>query len=61
MKIGVTQIILSNQTLDDTLQLCQDAGYEAIELVFGSGSDPDVDMSDEEIRGVRERCNAARD
>ena len=59
MKIGVTQIILSNQTLDDTLQLCQDAGYEAIELVFGSGSDPDVDMSDEEIRGVRERCNAA--
>ena len=34
MKIGVTQIILRNLSLDDTLGLCQDAGYEAIELVL---------------------------
>lgn len=59
MKIGVTQIILRNLSLVDTLGLCQDAGYEAIELVFGAGTDPDVDMSDEEIRGVREKCDAA--
>lgn len=59
MKIGVTQIILSKLSLDETLQLCQDAGYEAIELVFGEGRDPDVNMSDDEIRGVKAKCDAA--
>ncbi len=59
MKIGVTQIILGNDSLDETLQLCQDAGYEALELVFGEGRDLDVNMSDDEVRGVRERCDEA--
>jgi len=59
MKIGVTQIILSKLSLDETLQLCQDAGYEALELVFSEGGDPDVNMSDSEIRGVRQKCDAA--
>ncbi|MDP6775546.1 MAG: sugar phosphate isomerase/epimerase family protein [Candidatus Latescibacteria bacterium] len=59
MKIGVTQIILGELTLDDSIALCQEAGYEALELVFGEGRDPDVDMSDDEIRGVRGRCDAA--
>jgi len=59
VKIGVTQIILGDLTLDETLQLCKDAGYEAIELVFGAGRDPDVDMTDDEIRAVRKRCDAA--
>ena len=59
MKIGVTQIILSKLSLDETLQLCQDAGYEALELVFSEGGDPDVNMSDDEIRGVRATCDAA--
>ncbi len=59
MKIGVTQIILSDLSLDDTLQLCQDAGYEAVELVFGAGRDPDVDMTEDEIRDVRRRCDVA--
>lgn len=59
MKIGITQIILGKLSLDETLQLCQDAGYECIELVFGAGRDPDVNMSDDEIRGVKKKCEAA--
>jgi len=59
MKIGVTQIILGDWSLDDTLGLCQEAGYEALELVFGAGRDPDVDMSDDEIRAVKSKCDAA--
>ena len=59
MKIGVTQIILSKLSLDEILQLCQDAGYEALELVFSEGGDPDVNMSDSEIRGVRRKCDDA--
>ena len=31
MKIGVTQIILGKMSLDDTLALCKEAGYEATE------------------------------
>lgn len=56
MKIGVTQIILGKLSLDETLQLCQDAGYECVELVFGAGRDPDIDMSDDEIRKVKKKC-----
>ena len=59
MKIGVTQIILKDQSLDDVIELCVDAGYDAVELVFGEGLDPDVDMSDDEIRGVRKKCDDA--
>ena len=28
MKIGVTQIILGNMSVDETIDLCQVAGYE---------------------------------
>ena len=59
MKIGVTQIILLNMSLDDTLGLCQEAGYEAIELVFRDEKDLDASMSASEIQGVGERCEAA--
>lgn len=59
MKIGVTQIILGDWSLDDTLGMCQEAGYEALELVFGAGRDPHVDMSDDEIRGVKKKCDEA--
>lgn len=59
MKIGLTQIILQAWSLDDSLQLCQEAGYEAVELVFGQGQDPDVEMSDDEVRAVGKRCDQA--
>ncbi len=59
MKIGVTQIILGRLSLDETLELCGTAGYEALELVFSDGGDPDVNMSDDEIRTVRGKCDAA--
>jgi len=59
MKIGVTQIILGSWSLDDTLDMCQEAGYEALELVFGAGRDPHVDMSDDEIRAVKKKCDDA--
>ncbi len=59
MKIGVTQIILGKLTLDDTLNLCRDAGYEAIELVFREGGDPDIHMSASEVKAVGQKCKAA--
>ena len=59
MKIGVTQIILGNMSLTDTLSLCQDAGYDAVELTFNESKDTDINMSDAELRGIAETCEAA--
>ncbi len=59
MKIGVTQIILGNMSLADTLGLCQEAGYEAVELTFGEGRELDIDMSDTELHGIADTCRAA--
>ena len=59
MKIGVTQIILGNMSLADTLSLCQDAGYDAVELTFNESKDTDINMSDAELRGIAETCEAA--
>lgn len=59
MKIGVTQIILGGMSLDDTLSLCQDAGYDAVELTFGEGQDTDINMSDTELRGIATKCEDA--
>ena len=59
MKIGVTQIILGAMSLDDTLNLCQDAGYEAVELTFRDGKDLNADMSTSEIESVGEKCKEA--
>ena len=59
MKIGVTQIILGTMSLDDTLNLCQDAGYEAVELTFRDGKDLNADMSVSEIERVGKKCRAA--
>ena len=57
MQIGITQIILGAMSLGDTLSLCQEAGYEAVELVFKEGKDLDPDMSDDELRTVKEKCH----
>ncbi len=59
MKIGITQLLLSNMSLDEALGLCQEAGYQAIELVFRDGSEPDVNMSESGIKQVGEKCRAA--
>lgn len=59
MKIGITQIILGSMSLADTLALCRDAGYEAVELVFADDKDLRVDMSDVQLRQVAEQCRAA--
>lgn len=59
MKIGVTQIILGTMSLDDTLNLCQDAGYEAVELTFRDGKDLNADMSTSEIERVGQQCREA--
>ena len=56
MKIGVTQIILGGMSLDDTLSLCQDAGYDAVELTFGEDQDTDINMSDDELKGIASKC-----
>ncbi len=59
MLIGITQIILRQSTLDETLDLCQEAGYQCVELVFQPGKDLDPAMSNAELRGVGERCAVA--
>ncbi|MCE2450183.1 MAG: sugar phosphate isomerase/epimerase, partial [Candidatus Latescibacteria bacterium] len=56
MKIGITQIILGNMSLADTLRLCEDAGYQAVELVFAEGKDLDPSMSASEIAQVGQQC-----
>ena len=59
MKIGITQIILGKTSLEDTLNLCGEAGYEAVELVFGEDKDLNVHMNRDELLDVRRRCAAA--
>lgn len=59
MKIGVTQIILQGKSLDDVLKLCQEAGYETLELFFLEGGDLDINLSDEAIQQVGAQCRAA--
>ncbi|RKU21949.1 xylulose 5-phosphate 3-epimerase [Candidatus Poribacteria bacterium] len=59
MKIGVTQIILGGMSLNDTLALCQDADYDAVELTFSEGQDTDINMSDIELRGIAAKCEDA--
>lgn len=56
MKIGITQIIISNMSLDESLDLCKEAGYEAIELSFREGGALDIDMSDSELEAVKKQC-----
>jgi hexulose-6-phosphate isomerase len=59
VKIGVTQIILGDRSLDDTLDLCQRAGYEAVELTFGVDKDLHVDMSNGDLAQVADKCKTA--
>ncbi len=59
MKIGITQLVLQNMTLDDTLSLCQEAGYDAVELVFTEDRDLHPNMSETELESVRRTCEAA--
>ena len=59
MKIGVTQVILPGLKLDEILDLCRDAGYQALELVFGEGGEPEVGMTPTEVKAVGKRCRDA--
>ena len=59
MKTGVTQIVLGDMSLDATLKLCRDAGYDAVELTFDPGKDLSVDLADDELDVVRDQCQRA--
>lgn len=59
MKIGITQLCLGGLSLQQCLDFCKDAGYEAIELKFGPGGDPDMGGSADDIRAVRRACDDA--
>ena len=59
MKIGVTQVILPGLKLDEILDLCREAGYQALELVFGEGGEPEVGMTPTEVKAVGKRCRDA--
>ena len=59
MKIGITQLCLGGLSLRQCLDFCKDAGYEAIELKFGPGGDPDMSGSADEIKAVRHACDEA--
>ena len=59
MKLGITQIVLGDMSLDQTLTLCNAAGYDAVELTFDERKDLSVDMSDSELSDVADRCQSA--
>lgn len=59
MKTGITQIILGEMSLGDTLALCQEAGYQAVELVFSEGKDLDPDMGVDELAQIGQKCAEA--
>ncbi len=59
MKVGITQIVISKMSLDESLDLCKDAGYECMELSFREGGPLDIDMSESEIKAVGKKCAAA--
>ena len=56
MKIGITQIVTGGMPLDDCLNLCKEAGYEAIELSFREGGELDINMSESDIKKVARKC-----
>ncbi len=56
MKIGITQIVTGGMSLDDLLNLCKKAGYEAVELSFREGAELDINMSDSDIKNVAKKC-----
>ncbi len=59
MKTGITQIIISSMSLDESLDLCKEAGHDAIELSFREGGPLDINMSESEIKEVAAKCATA--
>jgi len=59
MKIGITQIILGNISVDDTINLCQNAGYEAVELTVREGTDLHPALSELEFREIANKFSMA--
>jgi hexulose-6-phosphate isomerase len=59
MKIGITQIVLGDMSLTDTLDLCRQARYDAVELVFSETKDLHVRLGDRDLARVRAQCAAA--
>ena len=59
MKIGISQLVLGDSTLEETLGLCRAARYEAVELVFENEKDLDVDLGRSELHAVKEKCLAS--
>ena len=59
MKIGATQLALRGMTLDQVLELCNEAGYEAIELLFSEETELNLDLSDAELDSVAARFRDA--
>ena len=59
MKIGVTQLVLPGMSLAEGLDLCNEVEYDAIELMFSAGGALDYEMSDDEIRAARKKCDDA--
>ena len=59
MKIGVTQIILGNISVDETIDLCQVAGYEAVELTVREGTDLHPNLSESELKAISTKFSDA--
>ncbi len=59
MKTGITQIIISSMSLDESLDLCKEAGHDAIELSVREGGPLDINMGESEIKEVGAKCAAA--
>ena len=59
MKLGITQIVLGDLKIADTIALCRDAGHTAVELTFKTGKDLDPALNDEALRGIAKQFEQA--
>lgn len=59
MKIGITQLVVGDLTVDQLLELCRAAGYEAVELVFRPGKELHPEMSAAELAALRQKVEGA--
>ena len=59
MKIGITQIILGNISVNDTIELCKNAGYEAVELTLRDGTDCHPELSEDEFKTIAKKFSTA--
>jgi len=53
MKIGLTQMITGSLSIEECIDLCKEAGYEAFELLFSKQTGLSLDSDPEELKSIK--------